>query len=182
MNTNRNRILRTITLALLFFTLTIVLSTTAVAQIQVPVSGYEIFLGRDCVIAGAPATCGTTFTGWTGLTSDGGWIGFPGTAQGVWSIQINYIGNANFGTFVTIASGKWNFFFINGAELRGKVLGGSVVWPADENTASACGVGVAVVQANLSVAGGPPASITGCLHDLPAGSVIPPKVWGTFNF
>ena len=159
-----------------------VLLSAAAAQEQVPVSGYEIFLGHNCVIAGTAGTCGTTFVGWTGLTGDGGWLGFPGTAEGVWSIQINYIGQPMFGGSVAVVGGKWSFLFINGSELRGKVSSGSVIWPADATTDIGCGAGVAAVQASLTVAGRGPASVTGCLHDLPAGSVIPPKVWGTFNF
>ncbi len=161
--------------------LLLVVSAGAAAQ-QVPVSGYEIFLGRNCVVGGTPATCGTTFTGWTGLTGEGGWLAFPGTAQGAWSIQVNYIGQPNFGSSVTIVSGKWSFYFFTGSEAKGKVLGGSVVWPSDASTDIGCGAGVAVVDASLSVTGGGVASVTGCLHDLPAGSVIPPQVWGTFNF
>ena len=51
-----------------------------------------------------------------------------------------------------------------------------------EGMPSVCGVDVAVAEANLSVAGGGITSVSGCLHDLPKGSVIPPKIWGTFNF
>jgi len=39
---------------------------------------------------------------------------------------------------------------------------------------------VAKVIAFFKTRHGAPASFVGCLHDLPAGSVIPPKIWGTF--
>lgn len=154
---------------------------TAMAQGPVAVSGYELFLGHNCVIAGTPATCGTTFSGWTG---GGGttWVNFPGTGQGAWSIQINYIGQPMFGGSVDVVGGKWSFLFFTGTELRGKVVSGSVRWPDDETADIGCGPGVAVAEANLTVTGGGAATVNGCLHDLPAGSVIPPKVWGTFKF
>jgi hypothetical protein len=168
--------------------LLLMLFGTAGAQIVVPVSGYEIYLGHNCTVAGAPATCGATFTGWTGVTSSSGWLAFPGTGKGVWSVQINYTGHPAFGGStpqVTIVGGKWSFLFVNGLELRGKVISGTVTWPADQNSevaGSNCGDGVAVAQANMSLVGGKSATIAGCLHDIPAGIVIPPKEWGAFTF
>ncbi len=154
--------------------------STAIAQVQLPVSGYEIFLGHDCNLSGTLGTCGTTFTGWTGGGTT--WVPFPGTGLGAWSIQINYIGKAMFGGSVNVVGGKWSLLLLNGTQLRGKVLSGSVTWPEDENTDIGCGMGVAVAEANLKVTGGGTGTINGCLHDLPAGSVIPPKVWGAFSF
>jgi hypothetical protein len=168
--------------------LLLLFSTAAAQQLQVPVSGYEIYLGHNCTVAGAPATCGATFTGWTGETSDGGWLAFPGTGEGVWSIQINYTGHPAFGGTtpqVTIVGGKWSFLFVNGQELRGKVLSGMVTWPVDQYSSvegSNCGDGVAVAQASLSLVGGQSATVAGCLHDIPAGTVIPPQEWGIFTF
>jgi hypothetical protein len=170
----RNLVLRSALLALL--------CGAAAAQVQVPVSGYEIYLGHNCRVAGVSGTCGATFTGWTGVTADGGWVGFPGSGQGVWSIQINYTGKPAFGGSVNIVGGRWSFLFFNGLDLHGKVVSGTVTWPADANTSIGCGNGVAVGQASLTVAGGRPATVTGCLHDLPAGKVIPPTIWGVFNF
>ena len=162
--------------------LLIVLVGTALASPQ-PVSGYEIFLGYNCVINGEAATCGATFSGWTGGTGQksGGWVPFPGTEQGTWSIRANYTGQPAFGNSVHIVGGTWSFLFFNGTFLHGKVVSGRVTWP-QEGTSSVCGLDVAVAEAHLSVAGGSPATVTGCLHDLPKGSVIPPKIWGTFNF
>jgi hypothetical protein len=168
---------------LLPIALLVLLFGTAAAQAQVPVSGYEIFLGHNCVINGTPATCGATFSGWTGETASGGWLQFPGTGQGVWSIQVNYTGQPMFnGSPVTIVGGKWSFLFINGIELRGKVVSGTVTWPPDATASIGCGDGVAVAQASLTVARGGSASVAGCLHDLPAGTVIPPQIWGMFSF
>ena len=162
--------------------LLIVLVGTALASTPVPVSGYEIFLGYNCTINGEAATCGATFSGWTGETFSGGWLAFPGTRQGTWSIRVNYTGQPAFGGSVTLVGGSWRFLFISGTFLHGKLVSGTVTWPADQNTDIGCGAGVAVAEANLSVAGGSNATVTGCLHDLPKGSVIPPKIWGTFNF
>jgi len=159
------------------------LCRSAAAQHLTPVSGYEIYLGRNCTIAGLPATCGTTFTGWTGIQSTGGFLPFPGTAQGFWSLRINYIGQPAFGGSVNVVGGNWSFLFFNGTSKHGTVLNGSVTWPADANsTISGCNAGEAIAQANITVSGGTPTAVVGCLHDLPAGTVIPPTVWGAFLF
>jgi hypothetical protein len=162
--------------------LLMVLVGSALASPQ-PVSGYEIFLGYNCTIKGEAATCGATFSGWTGGTgqNSGGWVPFPGTEHGTWSIRVNYSGQPAFGNSVNIVGGTWSFLFFNGTFLHGKVVSGTVTWP-QEGTSSVCGLDVAVAEAHLSVAGGSPTTVTGCLHDLPKGSVIPPKIWGTFNF
>jgi hypothetical protein len=161
------------------------LSIPATAQSITLVSGYEIFLGRNCTIEDMAATCGTTFTGWTGIqpTQTGGFLPFPGTGKGFWSLQINYIGQPAFGSSVNVVGGNWSFFFFNGTVKHGTVLNGSVTWPADANSVlSICHAGEAVATANITVAGGAPTIVGGCLHDLPAGSVIPPTVWGGFDF
>jgi hypothetical protein len=160
-------------------------ASAVMAQISVPVSGYEIYLGHNCTIAGSAATCGATFTGWTGESNTGGWLAFPGTGKGVWSIQINYTGHPAFGGTmpqVKVVGGKWSFLFVNGLELRGKVVNGTVTWPPGPNASIGCGNGVAVAQANLTLVGGKYATIAGCLHDIPAGTVIPPQEWGVFTF
>ena len=95
--------------------LLIVLVGTALASPPVPVSGYEIFLGYNCTIKGEAATCGATFSGWTGETSSGGWLAFPGTEQGTWSIRANYTGQPEFGGSVTLVGGSWRFLFISEA-------------------------------------------------------------------
>jgi hypothetical protein len=55
-----------------------------------------------------------------------------------------------------------------------------VTWPASLHDDLGCGGGVAKVHALFKTTKDEPASFVGCLHDLPAGSVIPPKIWGTF--
>ena len=155
---------------------------TAAAEVSVPVSGYEIFLGKNCVVGSSPATCGATFTGWTGETSTGAWRAFPGTGLGVWSLQINYTGQPAFNGSVTIVGGKWHFLFINGLQLQGDVVSGEVTWPSNANTDAGCGTGVARGTATLTIASGGGVTISGCLHDLPKFSVVPPTIWGTYNF
>ena len=160
------------------------LVNAALAQlgVSVPASGYELSIGRDCVVGGVPATCGATFTGWTGETSTGDWLKFPGTGLGTWLVLINYTGQPAFNGSVNIVGGSWLFILKNGGILGGTVNNGSVTWPMNAATPSSCGDGIAVINANLSRLNGKPVTLTGCLHDLPKGAVIPPKVWGTFLF
>lgn len=172
-------IARTLLLAIVCFSL----RAAAAAQSLTPVSGYEIYLGHNCIIGEAAATCGTTFTGWTGIKSGGGFLPFPGTRKGTWSLRINYIGQPAFGGSVTVVGGRWSFLFFNGTIKHGTVPNGSVTWPANAtSTISVCKAGEALAEANITVAGGSPTIVAGCLHDLPAGSVIPPTVWGAFGF
>ena len=149
--------------------------------VSVPASGYELSIGRDCVVGGAPATCGATFTGWTGETSTGDWLKFPGTGLGTWLVLINYTGQPAFNGSVNIVGGSWLFILKNGGILGGTVNSGTVTWPGEIATIG-CGIGVASINAHLSRFNGKPVTLTGCLHDLPKGAVIPPKVWGTFHF
>ena len=107
---------------------------------------------------------------------------FPGTGQGTWSIRINYTGQPAFGNSVNIVGGTWSFLFFNTTFLHGKVVSGTVTWPTVQNPDIGCGDGVAIATANLSLVGGGNAIVNGCLHDLPKGQVIPPTVWGAFNF
>jgi len=110
------------------------------------------------------------------------WLKFPGTGQGTWLVLINYTGQPMFNGSVTIVGGSWLFIFKNGGILGGTVRSGGVTWPIDADTSNGCGIGVASINANLSRFNGKPVMLTGCLHDLPKGTVIPPKVWGTFLF
>jgi hypothetical protein len=156
-------------------------TATAQASVAVNVSGYEIFLGRNCQIGETTGTCGATFTGWTGETSSGGWRAFPGTGLGIWSLQIDYIGSPAFAGSVTITGGQWHFLFINGLVLQGAVVDGKVTWP-NEGDSIGCGTNVAMGTADLSIASGGKVTLAGCLHDLPKFTVIPPTVWGTYSF
>lgn len=158
-------------------------TTSALAHTPpINVSGYETFLGFSC----PTGTCGTTFSGWTGGAGPvaDGWQAFPGDSQGLWRATINHTGGAGFGNTVTILSGRWQIVFTDKHVLFGKVTGGTVTWPPQQGDDIGCGVNVAQVIASLSISpliGGGTATINACLHDIPAGTVIPPTVWGTFS-
>ena len=145
----------------------------------VNLSGYETFLGLDCKLAGQPATCGVTFAGWIGGDGPvpGGWEPFPGDFQGLWNSSVNYIGHAGFGNTVFILSGRFRISFLDGHSLSGSVISGTVRWPMSVIDDLGCGPGVALIDVTLNRS----QRFQGCLHDLPAGSVIPPMVWGTFS-
>jgi hypothetical protein len=151
------------------------------AQAQINVSGYEVFLGVPCTINNESVTCGVQFAGWTGGGGPmaDGWTRFPGNEQGLWTANINYSGKAGFGSTVTLVGGSWELLLKKSPVLKGTVSSGSVVWPA-QGTDAGCGTNVATLTAALAVKGGGAASFAGCLHDLPALSVIPPQIWGTF--
>lgn len=162
-------------------------SVRADSLLNFPVSGYELFPGLDCERDSAPATCGATFSGWVGGDGavEGGWSPFPGTRQGFWEATIDRRGLAAFGNTVTVLSGtitlalKQHHKFLL---LTGKVSTGSVQWPVQGET-SVCGTNIATVALDLVIPelDNAPATFDGCLHDLPAGSVLPPTIWGTFT-
>jgi hypothetical protein len=122
----------------------------------------------------------TPSAGWIG--GDGqvaeGWEPPPGDFQGLWKTRVNYKDQAGFGKVVVILGGRYRISFFDGHSLSGRVIGGTVEWPADEITDIGCGAGVAVVNASLS-SRRQSARFAGCLHDLPIGSTIP-MVWGVF--
>src|SRR5215831_13363540 len=155
----------------------------AQAQLPVNLSGYEIFPGVECTIGTGEATCGVTFTGWTGGNGpvEGGWRRFPGDRQGLWSANINYAGTAAFGSAVQLLGGRWKIGFRNGTVISGHITGGNVHWPQTVNASLGCGNGIATVTAFLTIADAP-ATFEGCLHDLPVGNAIPPKAWGTLSW
>jgi hypothetical protein len=146
------------------------------------VSGYETFIGIDCTNSGQPATCGATFAGWIGGDGPvrGGWEPFPGDFQGLWNSRVNYTGKAGFGSTVVILSGRYQISFIDGHSFSGSVIDGTVQWPVNEFADLGCGAGVALMGIRLSNSNRSQ-TFHGCLHDLPAGSVIPPMVWGVFS-
>jgi hypothetical protein len=159
-----------------------VASQSAQAQVNVNVSGYEVFLGVTCTINNEPATCGVQFGGWTGgggAVADG-WTRFPGNGQGFWTANINYSGKAGFGNTATLVGGSWELFFTNRTVVRGTVSSGSVHWPA-QNGDIGCGTNVAKITATLAVKDTGSATFAGCLHDLPVLTVLPPKIWGAFE-
>ncbi len=151
------------------------------------VSGYELFPGIECSRNSAPATCGVTFSGWTGgegAVTDG-WSPFPGNRQGFWEATIDRQGIAAFTSTVTVLSGtvtlaltRRHSFLV----LPAQVTTGAVQWPAQGET-SGCGINVARVAIDLVIPelANAPATFDGCLHDLPVGTVLPPTIWGTFS-
>jgi hypothetical protein len=156
-------------------------SQPALAQLNVYVSGYEVFLGVTCTINNEPATCGVQFSGWTGGSGQvaGGWTSFPGNGEGYWTANVNYSGKAGFGNTATLLGGSWELLFRNGTVFKGTVSAGAVTWPA-QNSDIGCGTNVATITATLAVKGDGTATFAGCLHDLPVFTVIPPKIWGSF--
>lgn len=155
----------------------------APSQLPVNLSGYEFLLGTSCTIDGQPATCGVEFGGWTGGGGQvaNGWTPFPGTDEGLWKASVDRTGTAAFGGTSNLVGGSFYVLFTNGTVISGKVDGGTVNWPATSTADIGCGTGVAKVSVDLSFKGGRAGTFQGCLHDLPAGSVIPPKIWGTLE-
>jgi hypothetical protein len=147
------------------------------AQPGIELSGYELLLGSSCVIDGQAGKCGVEFVGWTGGggATENGWKPFPGDRRGLWDAEIDYIGSPNFASAVTLAGGSFDLLLKNGQKVSGAITGGSVTWPREGFDDEGCGTNVARVtvyqNANLL--------FSGCLHDLPAGAVIPPTIWGT---
>jgi hypothetical protein len=147
------------------------------AQPGINLSGYELLLGSNCMIDGQAGKCGVHFVGWTGGGGPiaNGWTPFPGDRRGLWDAEINYIGSVNFGSAVELESGKFDVLFKTGQIITGNIDDGSTVtWPS-MNSDLGCGKNVAKVIVTQN--GNP--LFTGCLHDLPAGTVIPPTIWGT---
>jgi hypothetical protein len=147
-------------------------------------SGYELLLGSPCTINAQPGTCDAAFSGWVGGGGQtaNGWTHFPGTGQGLWEAIVNYIGTPQFGGQVDVVSGSVNLLFTDGSVVSGNVTRGKVTWP-QEGEATVCGTDVGVVTITIAFTHGPAAGGTfkGCLHDLPAGTVTPPQIWGTLK-
>ena len=145
------------------------------------VSGYEYFIGTSCTIDSQPAICDVQFGGWTGSGGQvaDGWRAFPGNGQGVWTATVDYKGKARFGGQVTLLGGNFHLLFTDGKAVLGRVTGGTIIWPV-RGQSTVCGTDVAVVSMNVRYRVGATGLglFKGCLHDLPAGSVIPPKIWG----
>jgi hypothetical protein len=145
------------------------------------VSGYEYFIGTACTIDGQPATCDVQFAGWTGSGGQvaNGWKAFPGNGQGTWTATVDYKGKPKFGGQVALLGGNFNLLFTDGKAVLGKVTSGTITWPARGQT-TICGTNVAVVTMNVRYRAGATGLglFRGCLHDLPFGSILPPKIWG----
>jgi hypothetical protein len=154
--------------------------TASAASLPVKVSGYELLLGTPCTIFGVNGTCGVAFSGWT--NNLGGWRPFPGNGQGLWKASANYIGSPGFGGSVHVVGGNFDLLFTDGTVVQGNVGSGTITWPA-EGAGIGCGIDVAKISVSIGFTHGVVGngSFEGCLHDLPAGSVIPPKIWGTLQ-
>jgi hypothetical protein len=145
------------------------------------VSGYEYFIGIPCTIDGQGATCDVQFAGWTGSGGQvpNGWRPFPGNGHGTWTAIIDYKGKPKFGGHVELLDGNFDLTFTDGKAVLGRVTGGTITWPA-KGQSTICGTDVAVVSMNVKYRVGATGTglFRGCLHDLPFGSVLPPKIWG----
>jgi hypothetical protein len=100
----------------------------------------------------------------------------------LWKATIDYLGKPEFGGHAELVGGSFDVLFTNGRTVTGKVTGGSVMWPhSGQNTG--CGTDIAAVSVIVAFRGTVTGSglFRGCLHDLPAGSVIPPRIWGTLE-
>jgi hypothetical protein len=88
---------------------------------------------------------------------------------------VSYTGNAAFGGTVYLVSGSFDVLYTNGKTISGTVTGGTVMWPKAGESIG-CGIDVAAVHADVTFRPGPKGAgyFQGCLHDLPAGTVIPP--------
>jgi hypothetical protein len=162
-------------------TLAFGVAAASAASLPVDVSGYELLLGSPCTINTESGTCNVAFSGWTGASGQtaNGWTPFPGTGQGLWSATVNYIGRARFGGHVHVANGAFDLLFTDGTVVRGNVTSGKVEWP-QEGQATVCGTDVATITMTVAFTQGPAGggSFEGCLHDLPAGTINPPEIWG----
>jgi len=159
------------------------LAAASTPELPVNLSGYEFLLGTSCTINGQPGKCGVEFLGWTGGGGQmaNGWTPLPGTRLALWKATVDYIGQPEFGKQVALAGGTFDVLFTNGAVIAGHVTGGVVAWPTAGGS-TVCGTDVAEVRVNVAFRGvAQPGVFHGCLHDLPAGTVIPPKIWGTLE-
>lgn len=145
------------------------------------VSGYEYFIGTPCTIDGQPATCDVKFGGWTGSGGQvaNGWRAYPGNGQGTWTASVDYKGKPKFGGQVQLLGGDFDLMFTDGNAVLGRVISGTITWPA-AGQSTICGTEVAVVSMTVRYRVGATGRglFRGCLHDLPFGSVLPPKIWG----
>lgn len=168
-------------LAALIFSLAV--SAFSQGPHSINLSGYEFRLGTPCTINDQAGKCGVKFGGWTGGGGDttNGWTPFPGNKRGLWSADVNYIGSADFGATVYLQSGSLDLLFRHQNNIFGTVTGGTVTWPSSASVDTGCGPGVAQVSVLLTI-NGSSGAFDGCLHDLPAGTVLPPTIWGTLHY
>jgi hypothetical protein len=146
-------------------------------------SGDEFSVGHTCMVNGHVATCGAHFVGWSGGTGHvaNGWVAFPGDGKALWEANVAYEGDVAFGKTVNLVKGSRLELLLKPNKLLSEIVTeGTVKWPASVHDDLGCGGGVARVHAQFTTTKDEPGSFLGCLLDLPAGSVLPPKIWGTF--
>jgi hypothetical protein len=138
-------------------------------------SGRELFPGtkdtevtKDVVFAGtANAVCNC----WTAADNGGTWVAV-----------VDRVGPSGLGSSTALVGGRWFWEQANDIVHFGRVLSGSVQWPAGLATDIGCGPGVAQFVAILSVSGqATGGTLTGCLDDTHLPFVFPPKIWGTLT-
>jgi hypothetical protein len=156
------------------------IASTIAARINL--SGIEFFPGLPCGTIQEHLKCGAHFVGWSGGSghAPNGWVPFPGDEKALWQANVNFQGEVAFGSTVNLLKGKLELLLRSEEILSEIVTNGTVVWPPSATSQLGCGEGVAKVITFFKTKHGGPGSFVGCLHDLPAGSVIPPKIWGTF--
>ncbi len=154
-----------------------VLGSSAFSSPPISVSGYEYLLGDSCTVGGREGTCGVQFGFWTGGSGAGpyGWTSFPGNGKGLGKANVSYYGKAAFGVTLNVM-GTFDLMFTSAPQISANVSG-TVKWPL-RGQYSTCGLEVATITLTVAYVTGGSGRFTGCLHDLPAGSVIPPKIWG----
>jgi hypothetical protein len=159
------------------------IGSTILARLNL--SGVEFFGGHSCIVEGQAATCGVHSVGWGGGHGSGhdpnGWVAFPGDGKAVWESNVTFEGDVAFGQTVQLSKGGRLELLLKGNKLLSEIVTeGTVQWPPSTNGDLGCGRGVASVLALFTTKQDAPGSFVGCLQDLPAGSVTPPKIWGTF--
>jgi hypothetical protein len=110
-----------------------------------------------------------------------GWTSFPGDGKAVWEADFNHRGKIDFGSTIDLFSGRLVLRVKRQTIVTEFVTHGTVVWPPSAISDLGCGEGMANVTVSFKSRHGRPASFVACLHDLPAGSVVPPKIWGTLS-
>lgn len=149
------------------------------AETVVNVSGYEVYLGRNCKINGENGTCGTTFVGWTkggGLVPDG-WQNSRG-AQGAWAVNINYLGRAGLGNSVSVTGGSLRLVHER-STVSGSISNGGVTWPTNGGDLG-CGQNVAIVNVSGTIRSTQNSFFfNGCLDDT---QLRVPRIWGAFAY
>lgn len=160
------------------------LPTAASAWEDIYLAGRELSPGLER----GDTTYGVLFAGWT--LDQAGWAPITESNGGAWTTSIQRVGDAAFGSTVTITGGRWSVSLPAGPTLWGRVLTGTVEWPYDAEEDLGCGAGVALVDANVSLGfpwGRPwkqAGVIEACLDDqewLEPLDVLrlPPRIWGT---